>query len=491
MRPASQKWLRANCAFLFLLFLAFPSFCQDNYDYFVENKLKEKKAREVLKSNLEKQLASISEDYNRTIEKDIIEKYEKRTESLLLRVEGGHFLYGTDFNAYVEKIASEIFRANPQLPKNEINLMVSRYVSPNAACFGEGTIMINLGLLGRVRSEAELAFVISHEIAHYMLNHVNQNIKKNVLLVNDSDLKKQVRKISREDYGVNSKLTELLKEIIYDQSRYTRSQESQADSLGFIYLAKSSYATFGAVSCLNMLDSVDFDKFKSEIAFKENFDSEKYPFKNRWLEEEENLFGSGEKFTFGIIADSLKSHPDCQDRISILSEDSSKLLINIQNLYLQPKTAFESLSKSADLEAVYSDFYFQRYGRSLYNALQLLERDSTNAYLYGIVGASFAKIYEAQENHELGKYLPMPSEEIQSESYKKLLVFVRNLRLKELASLNFHYMDSKPAIYLDNEFFLYATAIAIKQFGNYNAYQSYKELYIQSFPNGNFISQFK
>ncbi|MGB0525013.1 MAG: M48 family metallopeptidase [Flammeovirgaceae bacterium] len=472
--------------------IAFPflSFSQELPKVFIENKKLQDQLRAKLQANLTSQLATIPSNYKGKIRKQIIEKHKQRTESIIKRVDKGHFIYGTSLNTYINKIAQEIIKANPQIPQNKINMVVSRYVTPNAACFGEGTLMINVGLINRARSEAELAFVIAHEIAHYTLNHVNENIEKGVQLLNDPSFKDKIKKISNEEYEVNRKLTEFLKEIMYDKSRYTRQQESQADSLGFSYLANTAYATSGAISCLQMLDSADFEKYKSAIAYEERFHSEEFPFKKSWLEEEENPFEIGDKVTFGIIADSLKTHPDCQDRIKALSTDRARLSMNSKNHFLQDQNTFIKITKAAELEALYADFYFKRYGRSLYNALQLLAHDSSvsKSFVHGIIGASLIKIYEAQKNHELGKYLPMPSEETQSESYKQLIVFIRNLRNKELISLAFYYLDKKPAIYLDNDFFLYAITMASKYSERRREYYAYSGLYRKSFPKGLFIS---
>ncbi|HKO04782.1 MAG TPA: M48 family metalloprotease [Candidatus Acidoferrales bacterium] len=57
----------------------------------------------------------------------------------------------------------------------------------NAAAFPDGTILINTGLLGAVENEAELAFVLSHEIAHVLQAHqwreANETRAKRVALV--------------------------------------------------------------------------------------------------------------------------------------------------------------------------------------------------------------------------------------------------------------------------------------------------------------------
>lgn len=50
--------------------------------------------------------------------------------------------------------------------------------TPNAFCLPNGTIMISTGMLSLIDSEQELIAVISHEVAHFVLDHYVDNIIK-------------------------------------------------------------------------------------------------------------------------------------------------------------------------------------------------------------------------------------------------------------------------------------------------------------------------
>ncbi|MBR4870792.1 MAG: M48 family metalloprotease [Alistipes sp.] len=58
----------------------------------------------------------------------------------------------------------------------DIKILLNRDPSNNITCFPNGTIVINLGLLTALHSEAELVALLSHEIAHYLLDHQVQNV---------------------------------------------------------------------------------------------------------------------------------------------------------------------------------------------------------------------------------------------------------------------------------------------------------------------------
>ncbi len=59
-----------------------------------------------------------------------------------------------------------------------VNVVVVQDPSMNAAMFPNGTMVINTGLLARIHSEDELVAIMSHEIAHFMLDHSVININK-------------------------------------------------------------------------------------------------------------------------------------------------------------------------------------------------------------------------------------------------------------------------------------------------------------------------
>ena len=57
-----------------------------------------------------------------------------------------------------------------------INLIIQQNPSINASCYPNGTIVLNTGLLATLHSEAELVAILSHEIAHFILDHSVQNV---------------------------------------------------------------------------------------------------------------------------------------------------------------------------------------------------------------------------------------------------------------------------------------------------------------------------
>lgn len=59
---------------------------------------------------------------------------------------------------------------------SSINLLIQQNPDINACCYPNGTIVLNTGLLAALHSEAELVAILSHEIAHFVLDHSVQNV---------------------------------------------------------------------------------------------------------------------------------------------------------------------------------------------------------------------------------------------------------------------------------------------------------------------------
>lgn len=83
-----------------------------------------------------------------------------------------HYLY-----RIINKIApSTIIDGRP----GNINIIIQDSPELNAGAYPNGTIVINTGLLAELHSEDELVAILSHEIAHFVLDHSMQNINAQI-----------------------------------------------------------------------------------------------------------------------------------------------------------------------------------------------------------------------------------------------------------------------------------------------------------------------
>ncbi|RIV87661.1 M48 family metallopeptidase [Aurantiacibacter zhengii] len=115
----------------------------------------------------------------------------------------------------------------------------------NASMTPNGTMRVNSGLLLRVRSEAELASILGHEFAHFELRHTLANYRRSRT---GSDIGAWAAVLGAAaanyggyGYGHNAQVA-----ILGGVYSFRRNQESEADALGFSYIADAGFRPIAA-----------------------------------------------------------------------------------------------------------------------------------------------------------------------------------------------------------------------------------------------------
>ena len=127
----------------------------------------------------------------------------------------------------------------------EFNLVESDQV--NAWAMPGGKVVVYTGILPITRDETGLAVVMGHEIAHAVAQHGNERMSQLLLtqlggLALSKALEEQpqlTRDLALTAYGVGTTVGVLLP--------YSRTQESEADRLGLIFMAMAGYNPNSAV----------------------------------------------------------------------------------------------------------------------------------------------------------------------------------------------------------------------------------------------------
>lgn len=123
----------------------------------------------------------------------------------------------------------------------------------NAMALPGGYIYITRGMLERINSEAELAGVLGHEIAHVTARHSAQQISRQQLAQFGMVLGAVLAGPEvLQQYG---QLAELGLGLLFQ--RYSRAHETEADLLGTGYMAEARYHPIGAERMLMTLQRLD------------------------------------------------------------------------------------------------------------------------------------------------------------------------------------------------------------------------------------------
>jgi len=129
--------------------------------------------------------------------------------------------------------------------KWEFNLVDDEQV--NAWCMPGGKVVVYTGILPVTKNETGLAVVLGHEIAHAIAEHGNERMSQGMLQqlggvalsVALKDEPETTRIIFYTAYGVGTTVGVLLP--------FSRTQESEADHLGLIFMAMAGYDPHNAL----------------------------------------------------------------------------------------------------------------------------------------------------------------------------------------------------------------------------------------------------
>jgi len=161
----------------------------------------------------------------------------------------------TSLQAYVERVGNSLV-ANSSASKSpypfEFHLLRDN-ISINTFALPGGQIFITSALLSRLNSEAQLAGVLSHEIAHVVARHTAEHLAKQQLgiaLVNAVGVATSDRPENGRQAAI---LAQAVNEIV--TLKYGRDDRLESDRLGLRFMVEAGYSPIGLVELLNILAS--------------------------------------------------------------------------------------------------------------------------------------------------------------------------------------------------------------------------------------------
>ncbi len=275
------------------------------------------------------------------------------TVSLCQRIaKSGRLMINDTMSSYANKVLDILLKDDPELRKK---LCVYFYYSAgtNAVTLDNGMIIIQMGLLAHMENEAQLAFVLSHEICHYRENHFLKYLRFSKEIKNESDPMSSVLSYSRE-------------------------QEEEADSMGYEIYKKAGYPLSEAVVVFDMLKNSDMPE--AQIPFNVSFF-------------EHGLYKFPETYSESAIIDvaketideKLSTHPSCDKRMDRMQEFLGEL-DPYGNYFLISQSVFNALRLMAREECCSLYLEDRDYGNAIYCAYALLKEDSTNMNAKKLLG---------------------------------------------------------------------------------------------------------
>ncbi len=276
--------------------------------------------------------------YKNTSRREFLEKITYGVDEM---VHSGDVVYGDPISKYAESIAKRLLADEPEV-FNQLRFYTIKSNVTNALSTREGIIFVTTGLVSQLANEAQLAFVLAHEISHYKREHILDKFEFNKKKSNYYSLEKNVQ--------------------------FSQNHELEADADGIKMYHKAGYSVDELINTFDVLmySYLPFD----EIAFDINFmTSGKLTIPNNYFPKSNYPITAYEDYD-----DELSSHPNIKKR----KDAGLKIVADISNwgntIYFEGEQTFATVRNIARFESIRTDILNQDMGPALYS-IYLLQKD--------------------------------------------------------------------------------------------------------------------
>ena len=253
----------------------------------------------------------------------------------------GSVIYGDPITEYVEAVAKKLLIKDKALFR-KLRFYTLKSNATNAFATDQGIVFVTTGLLSQITSEAQLAYILAHEISHYEQEHV----------LDSYSFQRENRSASIEQMSV-----------------YSQDRELEADRLGLEMYARAGYAKEEVIPTFDVLlySYLPFDEVQVPNAYFQDFDSLYVP---------SSLFPTE---TYDIEAvededDSRSSHPNIKTRKDRIQQEIDGIKNWQTDVFKLTEERFKEVRNIARFEVVRNDVHEAEYADALY-AIFLMEKD--------------------------------------------------------------------------------------------------------------------
>jgi hypothetical protein len=259
----------------------------------------------------------------------------------------GEVLVNDTFSMYINRVAdSLLLKQDPEL-RHKLNFYILRSPSVNAFTTDQGAIFVTMGLLTRLHSESELAFVLAHEVIHYKRNHVLTGYVEGVK--------------AREGLGQYDQTT--FENRFLKRHRYSRAYESQADEEGFELLMNSNYDPHAGIAAFDILALADAP-FSDTTFTKSFFETDYFRFPSKFYVDTIKAIKPEDEDE----DDDLATHPSVFKRRKVIIRKFGKLGADTTgSKYLVSETMFWRIKEMARFEEIAEHTAVNEFDEAIYS----------------------------------------------------------------------------------------------------------------------------
>lgn len=364
------------------------------------------------KDSLKKAWSCPSVYKSRETQRQYREIWDQRTDFITQAIRDDDYVKDEDVYPYIDGIIDQIRQANKDLLPVKPFLLLDRSSSVNAYAVGGNVIAVNLGLISWSQSKEELALAIAHELSHNILDHTESAIRQRAEMLTSDEYKKSLNAVLDSKYERFTRLQKVLENYSFDRSRHQRYHESDADSLAIILLKRADIS-FDAGFFLRLDSSDILYRQPLQQPVKNYFVSYQLPFEDGWTQRRTRGL-STRNYNFrdtSSIADSLKTHPDCEERYERTRKYSTA--------GIHPTPIPAGIRSKTTKMLLWSMYQNKSLTSCLYRVLMEKDKGDKDEWYDFMVSNIFSGLYRAdKELHRFNAIGVTPKEYISKEYYE-------------------------------------------------------------------------
>ncbi|MCC6371501.1 MAG: M48 family metallopeptidase [Bacteroidia bacterium] len=325
----------------------------------------------------------------------------------------GRILFNDPMSKFVNKVADETFKSDPDLRK-QLQIFVVKSAVVNAYCFDNGIILVNTGLLSQIDNEAQLSYILSHEVSHYIKKHSIETF---------------VEKKTNRHYSDDSEL---------DEYKYSQDNELEADKYGLKYFNATKYSYKGINGAFNVLkySYLPFD----EIVFKKNFfEDSNLVFPSEFFLKEITSIKKDENYD-----DSRSTHPNIKKRKDAVANELGEISDEGRQKFLVSQEEFYRIREMARFEQCRIELLNRNYATCIYNCYMLSQKYPENVFLKTTIGKALFEIAALKSPKKSDYLSPLVVKELVDDEIESLR-FDYNSREGNIQQV-FHFLDKQDAV---------------------------------------------
>jgi len=377
-------------------------------------------------------------------------------------VKKGVILYDDTLSRYVASVANQLVVSRPSL-RNQFKIYILKSTVSNAYTYANGAILVTTGLLAKLTSKSQLAFIIGHELGHLSKKHNEASFDKEFTL--------------KKDFKLASEGNENTLQVLM---HYSKEFEMEADAIGVELMNGAGFNGNEALKAIKILTPFDTSYKYVKIDIKKIFSSPDFNIDSALAHSSNNYSNYKDDGD-----DKLSTHPDLDKRYIAIKE----LLANMPGIITKeiPSDSinYVEISYVARMEDIQSAFESANYSGSFYLSLKEMQTDPNNKYLKLMVARNLVWLANYKDNNVLNHAMS-DQNNLYGRRFKDIETFIKSLSSNDFKKLSYSYIKHNYNTSGKNEELSFYMAYISDFYLGGGVSRFYFNQYLKDYPNGKY-----